>query len=95
MLGGPSEPLDVGRQRRFHTKAMRTAMGLRDQGCTAEGCERPPAWCQAHHDFPWGSGGDTNLATGRLLCPRHHTLAHHRYQATNTPNGKIVFTRRT
>ena len=44
----------------------------------------------------WGTGGDTNLATGRLLCQRHHTLAHdHRYQTNTAPNGKIAFTRRT
>ena len=96
VLGGPSEPLDVGRQRRFHTKPMRIAMGLRDGGCTTEGCDRPPAWCQAHHDLSWGTGGDTNLATGRLLCQRHHTLAHDtRYQTTSAPNGKVAFTRRT
>ena len=96
VLGGPSEPLDVGRQRRFHTKAQQIAMGLRDQGCTVVGCDRPPAMCQAHHDIPWGTGGDTNLATGRLLCPRRHTLAHdHRYQTTTRPGGKVAFTRRT
>ena len=96
VLGGPSQPLDVGRQRRFHTKAMRIAMGIRDGGCTVVGCDRPPAWCQAHHDQPWSSGGDTNLEDGRLLCQRHHTLAHdHRYQTKPTPNGKITFTRRT
>ncbi len=96
VLGGPSEPLDVGRQRRFHTKAMRIAMALRDGACTTVGCDRPPALCHAHHDIPWGSGGDTNLATGRLLCQRHHTLAHdHRYQMKNPTNGKVTFTRRT
>ena len=96
VLGGPSEPLDVGRRRRFHTKPQRIAMGLRDGGCTTLGCDRPPALCHAHHDLPWGTGGDTNLATGRLLCQRHHTLAHdHRYQTNTAPNGKIAFTRRT
>ncbi len=96
VLGGPREPLDVGRQRRFHTKAQRIAMGLRDGGCTVLGCDRPPALCQAHHDLPWGKGGDTNLATGRLLCQRHHTLAHdHRYHTKPAPNGKVTFTRRT
>jgi len=75
---------------------MRIAMGLRDGGCTTEGCDRPPALCQAHHDLSWGTGGDTNLATGRLLCQRHHTLAHDtRYQTTSAPNGKVAFTRRT
>ena len=52
VLGGKSEPLDVGRRLRFHTKAMRIAMGVRDGGCTAEGCDRPPAMCHAHHDVP-------------------------------------------
>jgi hypothetical protein len=35
VLGGKSQPLDVGRKRRFHTEAMRLAMGVRDKGCTA------------------------------------------------------------
>ncbi len=95
VLGGQSEPLDVGRQRRFHSKAMRVAMGIRDGGCTTVGCDRPPAMCHVHHDQPWATGGDTNLETGRLLCPRHHTLAHDpRYQQKPAPGGKITFTRR-
>ena len=96
VLGGASEPLDVGRRRRFHTKPIRIALGVRDQGCTAVGCDRPPAMCEAHHDQPWSRDGATDLATGRLLCRRHHTLAHDtRYQVTARPNGKVSFTRRT
>ncbi len=96
VLGGQSQPLDVGRTRRFHTKAQRIAMGVRDGGCTAEGCDRPPAMCHAHHDHPWSRDGTTDLKTGRLLCPRHHTLAHdRRYQLKASPNGKVTFSRRT
>jgi hypothetical protein len=96
VLGGPSEPLDVGRQRRFHTKTQRVALGLRDGGCTTEGCDRPPAMCQAHHDQPWSRGGSTDVRTGRLLCARHHTLAHdQRYQMLAGPGSKVTFTRRT
>lgn len=74
----------------------RIAMGLRDGGCTAVGCDRPPAACHVHHDLPWSKGGNTDLKTGRLLCPRHHTLAHdHRYQLKTNPNGKVTFSRRT
>ena len=47
VLGGKSEVLDIGRQRRFHTKAQRIAMTLRDQGCTAVDCDRPPAMTHA------------------------------------------------
>ncbi len=96
VLGGTSQPLDVGRKRRFHTTAQRLALGLRDGGCTTEGCDRPPALCHAHHDQPWSRGGDTDVKTGRLLCPRHHTLAHdRRYQLKTSPNGKVTFSRRT
>ena len=41
VLGGASEPLDVGRRRRFHTRAQRIAMGIRDGGCTASGVIGP------------------------------------------------------
>lgn len=96
VLGGMSEPLDLGRRRRFHTRAQRIALGLRDRGCTAVGCDRPPAACHAHHDQPWSKGGNTDVNTGRLLCPRHHTLAHDtRYQLKAGPDGKVIFSRRT
>jgi hypothetical protein len=96
VLGGASEPLDVGRQRRFHTKAQRIALGVRDGGCTTVSCDRPASMCHAHHDQPWSTGGHTTLADGRLLCQRHHTLAHdHRYQQQPAPGRKITFTRRT
>jgi hypothetical protein len=96
VIGGKSQPLDVGRKRRFHTTAQRIALGLRDAGCTAEGCDRPPTLCHVHHDHPWSRGGNTDAKTGRLLCPRHHTLAHdRRYQLKAGPNGKVTFTRRT
>jgi hypothetical protein len=96
VLGGPSEPLDVGRRRRFHTRAQRIAMGIRDGGCTTVGCDRPASMTHAHHDQPWSEGGHTTVADGRLLCQPHHTLAHdHRYQQTIGPSGKITFTRRT
>ena len=95
VLGGKSEVLDVGRRRRFHTKAQRIALAVRDKGCVAQGCERPGSWCHAHHLIPWSQGGGTSVKNGILLCPRHHTLAHHQdYELTHHPEGKIAFTRR-
>jgi hypothetical protein len=76
VLGGESQVLDLGRTRRFHTKAQRTALAIQNRGCTHPGCDTPPAMCHTHHDLPWSQGGPTNTTTGRLLCPRHHTLAH-------------------
>ncbi|WP_193610652.1 HNH endonuclease signature motif containing protein [Nocardioides lijunqiniae] len=95
VLGGTSQVLDVGRKRRFHTKAQRIAMAVRDGGCIALGCDRPSAWCHAHHLDPWSQGGDTSVERGAMLCARHHTLIHHpSYGTTSHPGGKISFHKR-
>jgi hypothetical protein len=97
VLGGPSHVLDVGRRRRFHDPAQRIAMTIRDRGCTADGCGRPAAWCQAHHDeTSWANGGGTSVDAGRLLCPFHHGKAHSpAYDMTRLPGGTVRFHRRT
>ena len=96
VLGGDGEVLDVGRRRRFHTKAMRLAIAHRDKTCTTEGCDWPPGLCHIHHNQPWAAGGNTNVKDGRLLCPRHHARAHDpTYTMTALPDGKVAFTRRT
>ncbi|MEP9361906.1 DUF222 domain-containing protein [Nocardioides sp. CN2-186] len=96
VLGSKSEILDVGRRKRFHTKAQRLALMIRDQHCTADGCDWPPGMCHAHHDHHWAQGGPTDLEHGRLLCPRHHARAHDpAYEITKLPGGKVAFHRRT
>ena len=96
VLDGASRPLDVGRKKRFHTPAMRLAMGIRDGGCTAEDCDKPPAMTIAHHDHPWSEGGATDLTTGRLLCPQHHRRIHDpTYRTERLATGKVAFHRRT
>ncbi|MDT0183686.1 DUF222 domain-containing protein [Microbacterium sp. ARD31] len=96
VLDGEGQVLDLGRTRRLFTKAQRIALGLRDRGCTARGCETTASGCHAHHDDPWSRGGRTDLANGRLLCPRHHRLAHDaRYAMTVHADNKVTFTRRT
>jgi hypothetical protein len=95
VLGGGSVPLDLGRRRRLHTEAQRMAMAVRDGGCTALGCDRPPAWCEAHHEDAWSEGGGTSVDLGRLLCPHHHHLAHDtRYRTRRHPDNQISFHRR-
>ena len=95
VLGTDSQPLDLGRANRLYNKAQRIALGLRDGGCTARGCETTASGCHAHHDDPWSRGGLTDLARGRLLCPPHHRLAHDsRYAVTVHADNTITFTRR-
>lgn len=96
VLGTESQPLDLGRTRRLFTKPQRIALGLRDRGCTARGCETSASGCHAHHDDPWSRGGLTDLTNARLLCPRHHRLAHDsQYAMTVHADNKVTFARRT
>ena len=76
VLGGRTEVLDLGRTRRYHSKAQRIAIATRDHHCTAEGCDAPAARCHVHHETPWALGGPTTVKDGRLLCPRHHRAVH-------------------
>ena len=71
-----------------------TAMGTRDQGCVAEGCEWPPWMCHAHH---WTDGPTAAEPTWPTAASssRHHATAHDpTYEMTHHPHGKITFHRR-
>ncbi|MDQ1106461.1 HNH endonuclease signature motif containing protein [Nocardioides zeae] len=95
VLGTKSEVLDLGRTARFHTRAMRLAMATRDRGCVAEGCDRPPHQCHAHHLQAWSAGGHTNTRDGCLLCDQHHHQIHDPlYLTERLGTGKLRFTRR-
>jgi 5-methylcytosine-specific restriction endonuclease McrA len=75
---------------------MRRAISVRDKECPTEGCDRPAAWCEVHHQVPFSHGGATNVADGRLLCPRHHHHAHDsRYDLRMLPDGQVRFHRKT
>ena len=83
VLGSQSEPLDVGRTRRLVTGGLRTAVLLRDRGCTFPGCDRPPQFCEVHHVRPWWAGGETSLLNSATLCTTHHQTVHrHGFTAT-------------
>ena len=95
VLGGDSQPLDVGRKRRYFTEAQRIAMLVRDRGCRAEGCDRTTG-LHAHHKIQWALGGNTDLADGVSLCHWHHNRAHDpNYRTTYHPTGEVTFHRRT
>jgi len=76
VLGGESEPLDVGRTSRTVPLGIRRALTSRDLGCAFPGCDRPPARCDAHHVRHWADGGGTSLHNCVLLCPTHHRHVH-------------------
>ena len=68
----------LGRESRLFTRKQRIALAARDGGCRFPGCDRPPAWTEAHHIVPWSHGGNTDLHDGVLLCRHHHLLLHNK-----------------
>lgn len=92
VLDGQGRPLDVGRSRRTVPTAIFRALAVRDGGCAFPGCDRPTAWCDAHHVLFWSQGGRTALDNLVLLCARHHTVVHHDgWQVSIGADGHPVF----
>jgi Domain of unknown function (DUF222) len=95
VMGGKSEVLDAGREQRLVKGTMRKLMNVRDKTCTATGCTVPAAFCEAHHQKPWSTGGRTSLRECKLLCSFHHHRAHHPgWETHHHRNGKTSFARR-
>jgi hypothetical protein len=66
----------VGRQQRFFTEAQRLALATVYDSCAAQGCDRPFAWTEQHHEDPWASEGLTDLDKAVPLCKPHHRRVH-------------------
>ena len=101
--GSPDEKgADQGRGRRgpalsdptrLYTGKTRRLLELRDRGCAFPGCDRPPAWTQAHHIIAWSRGGPTTVDNGVLLCGHHHRLIHQgHWTVTIAHDGQPEFT---
>ena len=76
VLDGASLPLDLGRAKRLFQEHQRVALATAYDTCAGEGCDRPFAWCELHHERPWAAGGRTDLADAVPLCGHHHRLIH-------------------
>jgi len=94
VLGGaPTQPLEVGRTTRIIQPAQRSALAVRDGGCVFPDCQRPLAWCEAHHVRHWLHGGPTDLANLALLCRAHHRAVHEGgWRLARGPDGQWTAT---
>jgi hypothetical protein len=90
---GESEPLDVGRRTAVVPGSLRRAVVIRDRGCRFPGCDRPHAWCDAHHIRHWVDGGATALGNLVLLCRPHHRLVHRGGFRVKNADGEARFFR--
>jgi len=91
--GAPSEVLELGRTTRVVSAGLRKALAVRDRGCVVAGCDRPPAWCDAHHLRHWLHGGATNLDNLVLVCRAHHRAVHEgHHHLARDPTGQHTLT---
>jgi hypothetical protein len=75
------------------TPAQRAALVVRDGGGVFPGCERPPAWCEAHHLVHWLHGGRTDLENLALVCRAHHRAVHEGgWRLGRDPDGRLTAT---
>jgi hypothetical protein len=93
-LGGAArQPLDVGRATRVVHPAQRAALAVRDGGCVFPGCDRPLAWCDAHHLWHWVDGGPTDLWNLAMVCRAHHRAVHEEgWRLIRGPDGRFTVT---
>ncbi|MFC9694988.1 DUF222 domain-containing protein [Kribbella sp. NPDC056951] len=91
VLGGDSQPLDVGREQRFVNRYIRRALNKRDKGCVI--CKAPPWMCHAHHLIHWANGGPTSLQNLALLCAFHHRAVHNGQWTITIVDGIAQVTR--
>ena len=93
VLGGRSQVLDLGRAERFFTEAQRTALATIYDECAVEGCDRPYAWADLHHETPWVRRGNTDLADAVPACGFHHRRLHdpmYRHVVHRQPSGRKI-----
>jgi hypothetical protein len=92
VMGGESQPLDIGRASRTIPPHLRKAMNLRDgHRCATPGCGNKPRL--GHHIVPWWLGGQTELDNLVSLCGFCHRWYHHgrEHLITAVKGGKPQF----
>ncbi len=95
VLGGASQVLDLGHDRRLHTR--RSAARSRSTTTPA-----PPRAASARSPgatstipMPWGEGGPTDLDNALPLCGFHHPRAHDEsFDLRRLPTGEVRYRRR-
>jgi len=71
------QAVDVGREKRLHTRQQRRMLAARDGGCMFPNCDMPVSMTQVHHPDHWRRDrGGTSVENGILLCAFHHLMLH-------------------
>jgi 5-methylcytosine-specific restriction protein A len=93
VMSGRSSVLDYGTSTRTIPVNLFNAVVVRDEACRWPGCDRPRAWCEAHHVQWFVHGGPTAIENLVLLCCRHHHRLHQPgWHAKLRPDGSFSVT---
>ena len=92
IMDAEGNPLNMGRTQRLFTSTQRVALSLRDGGCRWLNCDRPAAYCEAHHIDEWvADRGRTDIDRGILICRYHHGQLHHGgWRITRDGDGPFI-----
>lgn len=75
------------------------ALGTIYDCCAADGCDRPYAWCELHHEKPWEVGSRSDLSSAIPLCGFQNRLIDNPAFVARViregPKATVTFTRRT
>ncbi|WGW14163.1 DUF222 domain-containing protein [Saxibacter everestensis] len=81
VLDADDQPINLGRDVRTFSHALRKALQLRDGHCAWPACGMPAHFTDGHHIDEWKADqGLTSIDNGILFCSFHH----HRVHATGT-----------
>lgn len=85
--------VDMDRRRRVATPAQRAWLALQHGTCARDGCERLAIDADIDHVHSWATGGRTDIAELRPLCPRDHAACHRtRMRYRSRPNRTVEVT---
>lgn len=71
---GPWRVMAVGQTQRTLPAWLRPMLQMLHRHCRGPDCDRPACWAEAHHEDPFGLGGETDLNKTIPLCKAHHDL---------------------
>ncbi|MGH3322408.1 MAG: DUF222 domain-containing protein [Streptosporangiaceae bacterium] len=94
LCGPPSLTLDVGRENRLVTGAIRRALEHAYPTCAVDGCDIPAHLCEADHITGWTLGGRTSVRDMALACGFHNKWkARHpdRVHITRGHDGRVTY----
>lgn len=87
VIDGAGVPVDVGRRRRFFTKAMRDAVFALVLRCTWPGCSRTSGQCEADHTADFRHGGHTAIVNLGPACTSHNLAKNAGFTVWRDPDG--------